>query len=662
MTSRSHSYIVLMALGLASLLASGDVLAAKANCDDIWFKEKTHTHEVDPKDLHQCLIRGWDPPKEWREDEGKSPGIRVSGSGGFSYGSVTAPESTARLRNANASVNKEVIKSVCQFPPRVKIGVPPTVVFPKGSCYDFFNDLMKDVNGDTYSSPAPNTGVNPNDSCPAESDTTGIYGLKQSVAAGGSFAATCGGMVPTNNAQLTLNSGADMVAITRNGSRQIVIYRKSGASYTLVASSPLASFLCGQEMRDSVQFNEKTIDLTAPIGQVITFDNTVGSIAVRLQSRAHMDPNFIPPYDENDPEKYLIIPIDGSGKPDIPTDCASQATYFMEPIGIRRDITIEPSYILEAECNTVNVDQTQYNDGEPKCPPASTKAADGKCYDDATGVQVPPLTVDEWKGKCPCSPAKGCLVCMDGKPPKDGQCPAPVGGCPHTGGLPPTTQLCMNNKPPVNGQCPNTCTAGGNTNSADCNSLGGFVMDPPACGSAAMLCDVATIIPTNAPAACMGKSQYAVLNRPNLYYPPGTTAKIYPIAGQAFAIAETAVDTQFFASGQTVLHLQTTAPALKLNEGGFVKLKDESIVIMSPSAIVDASKGKITLTGGGERVSSGGTQLQTFAEGAVYNIPGAMKPDVLQIKLGRNLTFPSGFTIPTVGNPYMRLPIDKPPE
>lgn len=253
-------------------------------------------------------------------------------------------------------------------------------------------------------------------------------------------------------------------------------------------------------------------------------------------------------------------------------------------------------------------------------------------------------------------------MCMDGKPPKNGQCPAPATGCPQVNGIPPGSQKCLDGSLPVDGKCPNVCNAGGNTQSSNCDNLGGYVMDPPVCGSATSLCDVVTLIPPDAPASCLGKSQYAVLNRPNLYYPSGTTAKILPVSGQGFAMAETVNNTLYFASGQTTLYLQKTAPALKLNEGGFVKLKDKSIVIMSPYSIVDPASGKLTMAGGGERVSSGGTQLQSFAEGAVYNIPGALKPDTLEIKLGRNLTFPSGFTLPTSANPYMRLPIDKPPE
>lgn len=655
-----QSVIVLTACFLAGLWHASSALAAKANCDEIWFKEKTHTHEVNPADLRQCLVRGWDPPKEWREDEGKSPGIKVGGSGGFSYGAVTAPESTPRARNANASVTKDVIKSTCLFPPRIKMS-SGGISLPKGPCYDFFNDLLKDVNGDTYSSPAPDSGVSPDDPCPAESDTTGIYGIKQSIAAGGSFTASCGGMIPTFNAQLTLNRGANYVAMTRNGTRSIAIYKKSGSSYTSVASAALPKYLCQPELRYDDMFYEKSVDLTPPISQVIAFDASVGAIAVRLQSRAHMDPNYIPPYNPDDPEKYLIIPIDSSGVPNIPVDCSLETVYFMEPHGIRQDIVVEPSYILDAECNTFGIDETQYNDGEPKCPPGATMGHDKKCYDDITGIQVPSIPVDDWKGKCPCSASVGCTKCPDGSVPKKDQCPAPSSGvCPQNSGIPSTAQKCPDGSTPVAGKCPNICS--GNPAMAYCKDLGGFVLEPPACGSAAFLCDVATIIPPDAPLSCVGKSQYAVLNRPNLYYPPETSAKIYPVSGQSFGIADTVDNNIFFASGQTVLYLQKTAPSLKLNEGGFITLKDASIIIMSPYAIVEASSGRLTLAGGGERVSSGGTQLQSFAEGAVYTIPASLRSDTLKVKLGRNLTFPSGFTLPTSSNPYIRLPIDKPPE
>jgi hypothetical protein len=157
------------------------------------------------------------------------------------------------------------------------------------------------------------------------------------------------------------------------------------------------------------------------------------------------------------------------------------------------------------------------------------------------------------------------------------------------------------------------------------------------------------------------------MNRPNLYYPSGSTAPIYVLGGATpQALAGTVANSRLFAQPSTKLFLSTTVPPLTLNEGGMIRMLDGSTLVMNQEAIVNAATATITMANGGKLLSGGGTQIgPSFADGAVYTIPAARLKMPLEINLQRSVTLPAGYMIPTMPRvltqpPYVRLPVAPP--
>jgi hypothetical protein len=116
----------------------------------------------------------------------------------------------------------------------------------------------------------------------------------------------------------------------------------------------------------------KSVDLSDTIAQMITFNSAAAqSITIRLKPRSTIDysatPTPIPPYDASAPEKFLIIPV-VAGVPQVPADCADEATYYREIADSRADISIQAATNpakcegTAAQCGTVsNVPTTAQN-------------------------------------------------------------------------------------------------------------------------------------------------------------------------------------------------------------------------------------------------------------------------------------------------------------
>jgi hypothetical protein len=637
---------------LIFLLVAPNAYAAPLDCEKIKSLEKTESFQASPKDIAQCQLRGFDPPTGWKLNEGKNSGIRASGASGFSYGAVSAPEASPGARKKNASVRHNRMKAVCKFPPRIKIGFPPRLEFPKGACYDVFNDLMNDKDGRVASAPLP-AGINATDTCPAETDNTGIYGVKSAITSGGTLpnsVTSCGGMIPTSFSELTLNANPTMVAITDNGRFGIRIFKKSGTNFVLtqnVDASTFPSYLCEDRTFGDSSILQKSVDLTPPIAQVITFNEGTGKIAVRLQSRATMHSGLEPPYDENAPERYLIFSVDVWGNVEIPdqSSCPLEIQYFDVP-ATRQDIKIQPA--VDYDCDSLSVEPTARNNARIECMDGSPADASGKCYD-SDGNPAPTKNVDNWVAECPLN-EDGSRSPVDPNTNK----------CPQSAGIPTATPLCPNGAAPVNGACSDS-----GLNAA---GLGALPIEAPACGTASVNCQMITIGVSGAFAGCSTKQQYAVLNRPNIYYPAGSAVVLNKLAlGQYGFMAESVAGTQYFTLGQTEIFLQSSSPAITFNEGGYIKLKDRSMLIMSPSATVTAGSGTVLMNGGGQLVSPGGIQLQSFADGATYAIPAGLLELPMSIRVNRSITLPAGFMIPTMPTfsnskpAYFRQPIDSAP-
>ncbi len=613
-TARVRPFIIGLMLSATWHASAADDAGQKAavDCAKIMAVKKQENFKADPNDVQKCMLRGWDAPKQWKRDEGKSVNIKASGGGGFSYGTIQAPEASPGARKVKASVSTDVIRSSCSFPPRISFGIPPKIDIPKGSCWDFFNNLLRGRNAATNNNAPLPPGVTAGDACPAESDTIGLYGVK-ALLTGGSAARTCGGSIPLTSTDMVLNRNSTALASTENGQYYIWIYQKNGNGYSLVKNAALPTFLCTKTSAGDGETMQKSIDLTPPVSQMITY--TAGEpITIRLQSRETMDANFIPPYNEDAPEQYLRIKMGSDGQIQIPANCADEAESLTTALA-RQDVLIQSA--TSGGCEPVSVTPTNINNPTVSPPPGGTLGEDGKCRDSA-GTIVACVVTDNWTQTCP-----------NGSKPEGGKCP-------HQKGVPNEA----------------ACAGGG---SGESNPTGAI---------ANANCDLLKVTLTDG--TCAGKIQYNVLNRPNLYYPAGATTATYPIEGRTALMADTVDGSQIMTQSQTSFFLQSTAPALVFNEGGYIQLANGGSLIMEPPATVNASAKTVTLTGGGQLVSSGGTQLQSFAAGATYAIaPTGSAP--LHVKVGRTVTVPKGFSIPTSPTvdgqkPYIRLPIDAPPK
>lgn len=608
--------------------------AATVDCAKIISEAKSKDIKMNPDEVQQCIKLGWDAPLKLRPEKlSNAPGAR-----GFSYGGTQSPANSPGKLKVKASVSKEVITSSCNFPPKIKIGFPPKITFQKGSCYDFLNDVFKDKKGATNSAPAP-TGIEPS-SCPAEDDKTGLYGIKQPLTGQSSAAAQCGGMMPLTTTNIVLNANPDGLAAAEEGAYYLWYYKKTGSGFSLATPNgqpvSLPKYLCKLVSQGDSEMWVKSVDLTAPTAQMITF-NSGGQqeIKIRLRSRETMDANFIPPYNEEDPEKFLVIPLDANGVPQVPNDCADDAQYFKEA-DTREDIYIESATI--GGCESLAASPTTSIEYTYSCTTGTVSGT--KCVDQNTGAELGPAT-------------RSAPIKVD-------KCPGdvmPVNGvCPQSPGTPNTASYLGCEKGVLSG---NSCVDG---------STGAVVGTPitvsgeGSCSTSAAStganCDVVTTSPKGG--ICDGKTQYAVIDRPNLYYPPGTNTSLYRIDGRTALLAATVANSTLYTQSQTIFHLQPTAPTITLTDGGFIDLDSGDILIMSPAATINPATRQVTMNTGGQLASSGGTQKQAFANGETYTLPGT---GTIEVRVGRSVVLPAGFLYPTMpGSPYLRHPIDKLPE
>ena len=195
----------------ALLLSANPVFAQAVDCDAIAKRDCRKDLSMEPKDIRQCIMRGYDAPITCRKDEGKSAGVRVSGSSGFSYGAVEAPQNSPGASGAQASLSAEDMRDDMGF----------------GSWPGFPCTLPGGIDLCHLGSP-PTPPVDPSDPCPAAHETSGIHGVKTPLVAG-SVSLTCGGAIPLTTYQLTLNANPDHLATTEYGSFYIWLYQQSGA-------------------------------------------------------------------------------------------------------------------------------------------------------------------------------------------------------------------------------------------------------------------------------------------------------------------------------------------------------------------------------------------------------------------------------------------------
>ena len=649
-------YVQFVVLGvLLSLTAGGGAMAAPINCGSFMAYDKQDLMKIDAAKGSNCIARGWDPPANWRPENGEGylPYNAVNSN-------VQAPESPPGARGAKASVSRDVIKKTCGFPPRVQTPIAlltslankltssamsqlsQSVGIPPGTCLDFIANLYMDKNGATNSSP-PTAPISASTACPAESDTTGDYGERQTISAIGTLAPTCGGMMPLSASNIALNANADSMVATEDGSFNLWLYRRVGASWVPVLDGvALPRYLCKPVMlsESSDITYVKSMDLTPPVAQMITYNPGVGYISLRLQSRATMDANFIPAYDETQPERYLIIPVDGTGTPKLPAagECPDESTYS-STILMRQDIFAH-SDELTSSCSGLNYGPTVQNHYEKTC--SAGKLVGTSCQDDSGAVVGKIIYKDHWVNWCP----------ADASHP-DGY-EAINGACPGTDAM--KTLLANSSQQ----GCAQGKLSGGTCVDDAGNSIGApITITGGSCPAASdSSCDLTTIYPSG---SCSNKVQFGVIGRPTLYVLPGSSAKIESITGRTAFMATTNGPSTLYMPSQSIFDLQPSAPPITFNEGGTVYQPDGSVLIMNGLAVINPSSRIVVMPKGGNLVSATGIQQATFNDNDGYRLIGS---GMISVKAGRSVLIPPGYTFPTMPqigtqSPYIRLPADR---
>ncbi len=537
---KSNRSIYIAALGTLLLASAPSAYAQtqdKIDCLKLNVHNCRTSISIDPEEVRQCVMRGYDAPISCRKKEGKSAGVRVEGSSGFSYGTIQAPEDNPGRRGANPTVD---LKKIGQ-----SFGYPP---WPGAPCI-----LPGGINLCVPGGPTPSTDpVDPN--CPEKSDNSGLFGEKKLLTSA-SVAMPCGAAVPLTTYELTLNKNSDRLASTEHGSYFIWFYRNSGNIYSAVSNpNPPSIFnpnpppiLITNPDRTAFQLptylcrgngGPKSVDLTPPIAQMITYNAATSSLFIRLKGRENLnpvaDPALIPPYNPDDPEKYLVIPV-VNGTAQVPGNCADADTYWK---------TID----------TIKVD----------------------------------MIVDAGS---------------------DGGCEAPA-------------ELCA-------------------------------LVGTPTVPAPTQSCEVATIPLTG---ACDKKTQYVILDRTNLVYPPETSAvSMIRISNRTAMMAPSVNGSHLYTKSSETIRLGTTAPVVTLPEGGVLLLANGSSLRMSAPATINVAGNSITMTSGGVLNDAGGSLVQSYGGGATYS-PGAAAGKLWTIQIERSMSLPAGYMLPTQPSPYAQFP------
>lgn len=320
--------------------ATGDA----ADCTSFEQVDRRKTYEADSREVQECKWRAWDPPLKWRKNDGKSAGIAVGGSGGFSIGSRHAPDQPPGKAGGRSSVNGPWFDFTLRFPPWR--GFPCQLPGGRDLCGGGGDD---DDDDETTAA------------CLVASDTTGIFGVKHSLSGGLNLGLNCGGAIPLATYQMTLNPSPTGLFATEYGAYSHWSYIKQGNGFKQAASGMLPAYLCKD--------GKKSVDLKPAVAQMITYTASTPYIAVRLMPADPLNPpDTWQPSDPTKPEKFLIVPIRG-GVPDMPADCAREADYYKPMPAASDALMIETTNSggcmgTPEECGQVP--------GMPEAPPPST--------------------------------------------------------------------------------------------------------------------------------------------------------------------------------------------------------------------------------------------------------------------------------------------------
>lgn len=323
-----HTHYALILLSVLALPLAAHATEV-ADCDTVFGLSRNESYKADPKDVQQCISRGYDAPVNWRPGKGRSAGVKVPGSRGFSYGTVVSPEQSPGAIGADASV--------------------------LGSVIGFINRFNR-----SSSSGSSNSGDSLA-SCPVSQDNSGIYGAKQALT-GSSTNLTCGGAVPLATYELILNRGTDSIATTERGSYYIWAYRQNGSTLEATIPNPvrLPTYLCipgpdvcgsdGEHGTSCSGGGMIPVPINAPVAQMVSFRSDASAFYVHLISEAEGGADALSTVRASEPEHYLKIPLEG-GIPKVPHDCDLLDDYYKTVDSLVAEVVVHAAIKLSCADN-----------------------------------------------------------------------------------------------------------------------------------------------------------------------------------------------------------------------------------------------------------------------------------------------------------------------
>lgn len=518
-----HHCLLLIALALATASPGAWAQSAIVDCEALGKVDYNDTINVDPGDIDQCIQRGADPPINWRPNQGKTV-VTAPGAGSISVSGRNPPPRTPAARGKPASVSAGMFGFVMKIPPwrGFPCQLPGGIDVCGGG-----NGSGNGTGGNGTGGDGSGTGAGAggNSSCPVATDTSGTYGQQLPVSASASQSLACGGAVPLSTYLMGAENGATGVIATEAGSRTVWLYRASGSGFALQGTLQLPATTCATSDPKSAE------PLALPVAQIIAFNPSTASVALRLQMA---DGDVADPFDpdpEAVPAQYFVVPTP-NGNPQISGGCPRTSQF------VRTDIALTAPLTVESAVNP------------------------------------------------------GC----EGGP-----------------------QVC--------GTLPENPTSPSN-------------------------CDAVTTNPEGA--SCKDTTLFAVLNRPNMLFPPNSTATFAAMEGRTAHLVGSTGGARLYAQADTIMYFGARGGNFVLPEGGTLRLDNGTVLVMNGPATINAGARQVLLSAGGLIIGSNAETLQQFPAGSSFS-PNANAPYV--VKVGRSVELPAGLQLPTQPSPFVRLPV-----
>lgn len=154
--------------------------------------------------------------------------------------------------------------------------------------------------------------------------------------------------------------------------------------------------------------------------------------------------------------------------------------------------------------------------------------------------------------------------------------------------------------------------------------------------------------------SCEGTTLFAVLNRPNLLFPPSSTATFSAMDGRTAHLVGSTGTARLYVQSSTIMYFGARGGSFTLPEGGTLKLDNGNALVMSGPATINAGSRQVFMANGGIIQAPDGTTLQEFTANSSHS-PAAALPFV--VKVTRSVEIPSSLKFPTQPSPYVRLPV-----